>query len=163
MNERIVSNTGPLIALALVDQLEILSKLYREILVPEAIHRELLQGGAANLGVIAYQNASWIQVRQIATPLDPLLEATLDSGEASVIQLARERGILQVLIDERKGRKIARVVYDLRVIGTAGILVNAKRCGVISDVGEVIAGMLNGGYRIHESIVEFALRAVGEI
>lgn len=45
MNERIVSNTGPLIALALVDQLEILSKLYGEILVPEAVHRELLQGG----------------------------------------------------------------------------------------------------------------------
>lgn len=49
MSERIVSNTGPLIALAIIDQLAILQQLYQEVLVPDMVHQEVLQGGAHGL------------------------------------------------------------------------------------------------------------------
>lgn len=49
MNESIVSNTGPLIALAMIDRLELLKHLYHEVLVPDTVHQEVLQGGADNL------------------------------------------------------------------------------------------------------------------
>ncbi len=58
MSERIVLNTGPLIALAIIDRLDILKQLYHEVLVLDMVHQEVLQGGADNLGVSAYQQAS---------------------------------------------------------------------------------------------------------
>ncbi len=53
-------------------------------------------------------------------PLDPLLKSRLNEGEAAVIQLAQALSIDQVLIDERKGRKIARDIYGLRTLWTSG-------------------------------------------
>jgi len=87
----------------------------------------------------------------------------LDTGEAAVIQIACEYGADFVLIDERKGRKIARTIYNMSVIGTARVLVEAKRRGFISNVREAITGMQRGGYRIHDKILEFALKMSGEI
>ncbi len=57
---------------------------------------------------------------QFAGPaiVDPLLAVELDTGEASVIQTARNLGINLVFMDEQKGRRLARRVYGLQTIGT---------------------------------------------
>ena len=102
------------------------------------------------------------EVRKLTAPLDPLLDSVLDSGEASVIQLAKENNVDLVLIDERKGRKIAREVYDLRVIGSARILVEAKHKGYLDNVEKAIAAMRQQGYWLHDSIVDIILKEAGE-
>ncbi len=163
MNGCIVSNTGPLIGLAIIGHLDILDKIFDEVSVPETVNYEMLEGGSMNTGVASYRNSPWIQVRQLSDPLDPLLGNVLDAGEAAVIQLARECEADFVLIDERKGRKIARNIYNMSVIGTARILVEARHRGIIGSVREAIVGMRSGGYRIHDNILEFALRMAGEI
>jgi len=163
MNGRIVSNTGPLIALAMINQLDILRILFSEVIIPGAVHYEILEGGAVSRGVASYQNASWIQVRELSNHLEPLLCTVLDMGEASVIQLCQECKADMVLIDERKGRKVARDIYKMRVIGTAGILVQAKQQGIITSVSDALDEMRNGGYRIHNNIIEIALKKAGEI
>jgi hypothetical protein len=86
----------------------------------------------------------------------------LDAGEATVIGLARELGADFVLIDERKARKIARTVYNLKVIGSVRVLVEAKNRGLLDKVGEAINGMRDGGYWIGDSIVAAALKQAGE-
>ncbi len=160
--EAIVTNTGPLIALSLVERLDILHALYEPVLVPAPVHAEMLHGGKTAQGVQAYSRAVWLNVQSLIAEVEPLLQATLDAGEASVIQLARERAIPLVLIDERKGRKIARAVYDLRVIGTAGILLQAKRQGLISQVAPLLFNMREAGYRMHDAIIAFALKEADE-
>ncbi len=97
-----------------------------------------------------------------STPADPLLITALDAGEAAVIGLARELNADFTLIDERKARKVARTVYGLKVIGSAGILVEAKRHGLIANVGAALQIIRDSGYRIGDSIVEAALREAGE-
>jgi predicted nucleic acid-binding protein len=159
----IISNTGPLIALASIDRLDILNNLFEKVVVPEAVHDELLEGGPAQAGISSYQQATWIKVETLTIPLDPLLDNVLDTGEASVIQLAREKHIDLVLIDERKGRKIAREIYQLRVIGTARILVEAKRHGFLDNVQNIINQMTGNGYRIHDNIVAHILKEAGEL
>ncbi len=159
----VVSNTGPLIALATIDRLDILKNIFDKIVVPEAVHSELLEGGSFQAGINSYRQATWIEVLPLSTPLDPLLDKVLDTGEASVIQLARECQIERVLIDERKGRKIARDIYRLRVVGTARILVEAKRFKLLDNVQEVIGQMRNNGYRIHDTIVAYILKEAGEL
>jgi predicted nucleic acid-binding protein len=90
MRGSIVSNTGPIIALALVDRLDILQSLFEAVTIPEEVHKELLEGGSAGRGLVPYQKADWLKVHPLSSPLDPLLMTVLDFGEASVIQLARE-------------------------------------------------------------------------
>lgn len=140
----IISNTGPLIALATIDRLDILKALFDKVIVPEAVHFELLEGGASHAGVSSYQHATWLKVQPLITTLDPLLDKVLDTGEASVVQLAREKQ-QPVLIDERKGRKIAREIYQLRVIGTARILVEAKQHGCLASLKDALE---NAGERL---------------
>ena len=67
------------------------------------------------------------------------------------------------MIDERKARKIARTVYGLKVIGSAGILVEAKKKGLIENVGAALKIMRDNGYWIGVSIVEAALKKAGEL
>jgi len=159
----IVSNTGPMIALAIIEKLDILKNIFYEVIVPEAVHNELIHGGRNEAGLTAYKQASWIQVKKLSKSIEPLLNTVLDSGEASVIQTCCECKADFVLIDERKGRKVARDVYGLEVIGSMRILVEAKRQGIIKNVGEAIEGMRNGGYWIHNNIVEFVLKEAGEV
>jgi predicted nucleic acid-binding protein len=117
LKRKIISNTGPLIALAIVNKLDILRLLFESVVVPQAVHEEILQGGQLNKGLVLYQNSQWIQVRQLSESPDILLNSVLDKGEASVIQLARECKADIVLIDERKGRKIARDIYRSKTEG----------------------------------------------
>lgn len=158
----IVSNTGPLVALAVLNRLDLLGLLFDDVLVPEAVHSELLAGGMNQAGIASYQQAHWLTVSKLANALDPLLASVLDNGEASVIQLARERDIVRVLIDERKGRQIAREVYQLEVVGSARVLVEAKRRGHLASVEEALAAMRRHGYYLHEKIVAAILREAGE-
>jgi hypothetical protein len=65
---------------------------------------------------------------------DELLESLLDIGEAAVISLAPEPKASQVLMDERKARKVARAIYGLQPIGTARILVEAKKKNLLPDI-----------------------------
>jgi len=162
MSGAIVSNTGPLVALAVIDRLDLLHCLFDEVMVPEAVHFELLEGGVKQAGVAAYRQAHWIESKKLTEPHDPLLGSVLDTGEASVIQLARERNIDRVLIDERKGRKIAREIYGLQVIGSARVLVEAKRQGYLDNVEKAITAMRQHGYWLHENIVAVILKKAGE-
>jgi len=86
-----------------------------------------------------------------------ILRTSLDAGEASVIGLARELHVNLVLVDERKARKIARTIYGLHVIGSARVLVEAKRSGLLDNVGAALQAMRDGGYRLGDSIVTEAL------
>lgn len=164
MKNLLVSNTGPIVALCIVDQLNLLQKMFREIYISQKVHDEILSGGSNRSGVDVYQKVDFIQVSQIeVNSIDPLLIGTLDDGEAEVIQLALMIKPDCVLIDERKARKGANDIYQLPVIGTAGLLIEAKRQGLIQNVSETLIEMKRNGYWIHEAIIDRALRLAGEI
>ncbi len=161
MNPALISNTGPIIALSGVNHLGLLSRLYVRILVPDSVDREI-QGCSHNkLGLENYLRASWIEVVDQGE-VEPLLRTELDAGEAAVISLALKESHANVLIDERKGRKIAKLVYGLDVLGTVRVLIESKKAGLIANIQEPIQQMRANGYRIHDSIVEYSLRVAGE-
>ena len=162
MNYKAICNTGPIIALSIIDSLDILRHLFEFVAVPEAVHQEILEGGTTNAGLANYRKVKWIKVMRLSNPVDPLLRTSLDAGEAAVIGLARELNVNVVLVDERKTRRIARTIYELHVIGSARVLVEAKRRGLLDNVGAAIQAMRDGGYWIGDSIVEIALKQAGE-
>jgi predicted nucleic acid-binding protein len=159
---RIVCNSGPLIALGILDKLNILKSLFDEVLVPEAVQKEIAQGGLKLSGVENFQRADWIHILRPKRN-DALLTALLDAGEAAVIDLAREQDVRLVLIDERKARKVARDIYGLQPIGTVRVLVEAKRKNLLTEIASSLKALRQEGYWIHDDIVQIALREAGEI
>lgn len=163
MNPTIVSNTGPLIALAAGGVLPILDRLFERVLVPEAIRDEVNAGTQATAGYDEMaRRAQSLEVCSCRASPPSLLAEVLDAGEGAVIQMALERDVPLVLIDERKGRKIAADIFHLDVVGTVGLLLLAKREQFIPHIAEPLSRMLVAGYFIHESIVNEALRRAGE-
>lgn len=109
------------------------------------------------------QSDEW-QRRVRVSPLpDPLLIMELDAGEAEVISLARHLSPCMAVIDERRGRRVAQDVYGLPVKGTAGLLVEAKRRGLISGVREHLVTLRGAGYFIADSVMAAACVAAGEV
>ena len=162
MKGRLISNTGPLIAFSIINHLDVLHHLYSTIVIPEAVHREILEGGANNIGLTNYQKVEWIKITPLSNPIDPLLKTILGAGEAAVIWLAQELHFNFVLIGEIKARKTARNVYGLNVVGSARVLVEAKRHKLLNNVGDALQAMRDGGYWIDDSIFEIALKEAGE-
>lgn len=104
----IVSDTSPINNLAAINYLYLLHQLYRTVLIPEAVYRELTDPNFPVAGATEVQTFDWIQTRAVADcTLVEALNNELDIGEAEAIALAVEIQADQVLIDERRGRLIA--------------------------------------------------------
>lgn len=102
----VVSNSSPLIAFAILDQLPLLSHLFTEFYVPEAVHREVTQWNkpfSKKLQKFLADKVKAVQNRLAVM----VLSDDLDLGESETIILALENNIADVLMDEHKGREIA--------------------------------------------------------
>jgi predicted nucleic acid-binding protein len=162
MLERAVVNSGPLVALSILGQLELLPALYAECWIPRTVFNEVTVAGIGKPGAASLQAPDWqARVRTGPEP-DPLLVVELDPGEAEVISLARQLSPCLAIIDERRGRRIAERVYGLAVKGTAGILVEARRRGLIARVRPCLLELRAAGYFIADSVIEAACKAAGE-
>lgn len=100
----IVLNTGPLIAFARLEVLDVIGRLPLQFVCPLEVRHEIDQGVAAGYSEVA---PPWLHVEATSVPVSALGVASLDSGEAAVIQLALDRSIPVVGIDEWKGRRAA--------------------------------------------------------
>lgn len=160
--EPIVINTSPLLALAACSQLELLARLHPRVIVPSAVITELERGQAGTkLLALEAERPAWLEIVDLTSAPSSLLEAYLDAGEAAVITLALELGIQRVVIDERRARTVARTM-KLEVVGSIGVLLRAKREGMIAEVRPSIEAMQAAGIRLSERLLEFALQEAGE-
>lgn len=157
----IVCNSGPLIALAGIGQLALLEGLYGRVLISPTVHLELT-GSQRFRSESRLFDVAWLHILPLAVPPDPLVVAELDRGEAEMLALALQTNAQRVLIDERKGRRIASLVYHLPVIGTGGILLSAKRAGLAQKVRPLMEAMQQNGYFLSRQLVEGICQAAGE-
>lgn len=158
----IVCNTTPLLAIiAAVGNLDVIRPLYSRVIVPREVADELLMSNLTRFGAREFQSASWIELAEEKTPLDAFLSNALDLGEAAVIQLAIDRRIARVAIDELPGRRIARL-YGLKVTGSIGMLLKVKQQGRPIPMREMIDRMLRQGIHLAPSLIQRALALAGE-
>ena len=156
----IVSNSGPLIALARIGQLGLLPTLYGEVIVPPTVYQEIT--GETDLpGAQELTQAGWLGVAEVddQAAVQRLL-FWLDPGESEAIVLAREmRSTL--LMDERRGRTIAEGL-GLSRTGTVGILLAAKASGQVQAITPMLDALLTAGVRLSPSLYEEARRLADE-
>jgi predicted nucleic acid-binding protein len=156
----IVCNASPLIALANLDRLDLLDLLFGEWFVPERVAAECTvdrKPFAARLRTVLSGH-----VLTVSTP-EPVRSLCLlvDRGEAEVIALAEEKSIPQVLMDDRKGRRVASA-RGLNVIGTVGLLLRAKSSSHIVSVKGALDALSAAGIRVSAPLQTEALRLAGE-
>jgi hypothetical protein len=157
----IVVNTSPWIFLSVCGQISLLEKLYNEVYIPASVRDEIMSGGRQGIGVRELELSPWIKIEKASDPEKIKLLYELEQGEAEVIILAKEKGIDQVLIDEKVARMQAKVL-GLKVIGTLGLLLKAKRKGLLLSIKPFIDKILKSGIWIKEDIVEGILKEAGE-
>lgn len=150
------------IALAGVGQLDLLFPLFGKVLVPAAVVREVTQAGTGRMSSTNIAGLAWLEQRPVDPPPDRLLAEELGAGEAEVITLALRIGTREVLLDERRARRITEIAYHLPVRGTAGLLVAAKRINLIPSVRPLLEAMRGNGYYLSQRLVDLACAAVWE-
>ena len=128
----VVSNTSPLTNLLAIDRLQLLSKLYDTVAVPDAVFQEITMDSAEvepSQGLITkdeFKSLPWLETKQVDNrDLVKSLLLELDPGESEAIALSVETKAELLLIDERKGRDVARQM-GVNPIGLLGILVEAR-------------------------------------
>lgn len=155
----LVADSGPLIALAGIKQLQLLQNLFSCVMIPVSVSKEVVNQASFRVGHDLFQQAPWIKVMEPPRTTEILLLA-LGRGETDAITLALQQHAT-ILMDERRARKAAQSL-NLSVVGTAGILVKAKRNRLIPDVSPLLLAMQKNGYWLGDKIIQKACEAVGE-
>ncbi|MGB1243625.1 MAG: DUF3368 domain-containing protein [Chitinophagales bacterium] len=152
MLERIIiADASCLIALTNIDELEVLQKVYEEITITPEVKEE-------------YGDSlpDWIVIEEVLEKEKiALLELQLDKGESSAIALALEKENSLLLIDERKGRAIAKRM-GVAITGILGVIIKAKEIGVVEKVKPFIEKLESVEFRISERLKSQILKKVKE-
>lgn len=162
MNELIVADAGPLISLARIDRISVLAQVHSPVIVPHIVYAECVvdptKPGAQKIEAAFGKN--WLTLEPDNLHLPGLRIATLDDGESAAIELAEALNAL-LLMDERRGRAIA-TERGLRIVGTLGILITARKRNIFPALAPLLEDLTNGGYFISAALIEAALASVGE-
>lgn len=156
---KVICNTTPFIALSSIDQIHLLKEIYSSIIVPRAIIEEINEGGKINVPDLS--SLDWVKVIPNITTIENRLLFQLDYGEQQVVLNALKLQLDLVLIDDRTARNIAEYL-GLKVKGTLGVLVDAKRKGLIPSFKSPALKMKEHGIHFSEQLISEISLNLGE-
>lgn len=149
----VIADTSPVSYLILIDEIEILPRLYGRILLPIGVLEELTTDNSPEkVRIWLEKRPEWIEVNELQLDVALSLSTLLDKGESEAIQLAKNLNADLLLIDELVGRRIA-VENGLNVIGTIGVLASASKKGLI-DAEKVISKLADTNFYVSEDLLE---------
>ena len=158
-----VVDTTALIALARLDRLDLLPRLYGRVFAPDAVYREaLVHPGRPDARLIseAFAGGRFELVDPPAMPLRAPELAGLGPGETAAIAAAHALGAV-VVLDDRRARRAA-VALRLGVIGSVGLLIKARERGLIGAAEPLVRELQAAGFRIGPEELEAARMADGQ-
>lgn len=157
----VIVNTSPLQYLHQLGHVFLLSRLFGRITVPEAVVNEIMAGHALGVSLPDLDRLDWIDLRNPASPAGVLLGWDLGAGESATLSLALERRGATVILDDKLARKAA-LALNVPLLGTAGILLRAKRAGLLSAVTPDLVRLNALGFRLTPPTERMIRRLAGE-
>jgi len=143
MPKIVISDTSTLILFQKIEHLDLLNKVYGELITTPEI--------AAEYGETL---PKWIKIQSVSDKkYQEILETQIDSGEASAIALAKELDDVLLLLDDLKARKLA-LSLKFKITGALGIIHKAKQMSIIAKVKPLIDKLLTTNFRISDKIVD---------
>lgn len=145
-----VTNSTCLISLDRIGAIDLLRRVFDEVLVPPAVVQEV------------GTTPAWMIVRAVANAVwERALGCNLGPGESAAIGLAAEHPAAEVVLDDLKARRFAARV-GLRIVGTPGVVLRAKRLGAIPTVMPLLLDLRSRGFHMSDELFSRCLMLAGE-
>ncbi|MEZ4825418.1 MAG: DUF3368 domain-containing protein [Bacteroidia bacterium] len=159
----VVSDTSPLTNLLKIGYPELLKDVFGTVLIPEKVFEEILAWKDPDINLSQITEANWLEVRTCSQKQQvEHLKNELDPGEAEAISLALELSADYLLIDERRGYKIAKA-NGLNVLGLIGVLLKAKDMRITPNVLPLVEALrVKAGFWISEELFQTIREISGE-
>lgn len=159
-NGLVVSDTSPLLNLALIERLDLLRTQFSDVTVPHRVWDELTEGEGGLEALRELRDNDFLSIVEVERSnlfVEVLQE--LDLGETAAICYAVEHGADLILLDERDGRRVARR-HDLEVTGIIGILLRGANVGDV-DLERELEALREVGFWISDELYARALSEAG--
>jgi predicted nucleic acid-binding protein len=152
----VVSDTGPLISLAVVDKLSLLETFYGNIIIPVAVWDELQK----YIDILSLPSLYQFQGQVVPLTAAPP-DYGLDDGETEAIELFEEKRADRLLVDDKAARRVAESRH-IPCIGALGILARAKDQGLVNTLSPLFETLLEKGRYYSISLLNQILTVNGE-
>ncbi|WP_435184615.1 DUF3368 domain-containing protein [Halobellus sp. EA9] len=149
----VVSDTSPLLNLALIERLNLLRNQFSDVTVPRRVWEELTEGEEGLDALRELRDDDFLSIVEVERS-DLFVEIfhELDRGETAAICYAVEHGADLVLLDERDGRRVARR-HDLEVTGVIGILLRGAKVDEV-ELEQELDALREAGFWISDDLYE---------
>ena len=157
----VICNTSPIQYLHQLDLLHILHVLTGGVIVPPAVVDELGEGRALGLNLPDLSTLAWATIRRPVSEVAVPLVTNLGPGEAETLMLALELREAVVVLDDALARRVAETL-GINVTGTLGLLLAAKRAGLVPAVGPLLDQLEALRFRIAPETRAAVVKQAGE-
>lgn len=155
----LIADASALIALSACDSLTLLDALFGQVWVPEAVFQEVAIADKPQAARLRHYLEG--KVRAVDLQHYVFLDAFADAGETAAMLLYKEMAADYLLIDDKRGRKVAKI-NQIRTIGSLGVLLQAKRVGLISAVAPLLQQIAASPVFLGAGLVQTVLDLAGE-
>jgi predicted nucleic acid-binding protein len=155
----LVADASALIALSVCDGLTLLDGLFGDVVVPEAVYREVAVAGKPES--VRLQNYLQGKVRAVNMQNFVYLDAFADAGETAAMLLYKEIAADYLLVDDKRGRKVAKI-NQIKTVGSLGVLLQAKRAGLIPAVAPLLNQIAKSAVFMNKDLLRTVLELADE-
>ena len=162
----VIADTTPIISLLKIKRLDILHHLFGEVIIPQAVYKELTSNADHIEEAFAIQNADYLKISEpLPTDLVRLFRKStgLDLGESEALIMSEQNNADILLMDEMKGRKIAKLM-NINIMGTIGVLIKSYQMELMNqnDMEEAIQIFKSSGRFISDKVYAKIYEIIGK-
>lgn len=159
-NKSAILNASPFILLCKTDLLRIVPALFDDVVMPQAVQREILNAKRSDPAAETLPRIEWI--RFVAVDLAPeVLSWDLGADETDVLSFALRYRAYCPILDDRAAKKCATAL-NLRTLGTGSLLILAKRHGLLESVAQALSALRANGLWISDTVMRALTQEAGE-
>lgn len=157
----VICDTSPIQYLYQLEQLHIIPKLANQVFIPSAVVEEIKIGHSLGVNLPKLEELEWVTVRRPISELALPLVSNLGPGETEVLMLALEMREAVAVLDDALAREMAETL-DLRLTGTLGLLLDAKKAGLVPALRPLLDKLQSLRFRLAPRTYSAVLALSGE-
>lgn len=155
----LVADCSALVALSVCDSLNLLERLFTSIVVPETVYNEATRPDKKQAQALKIFLQG--KVRQVNLQNYVFLDAFADAGETEAMLLYKQLSAGKLLIDDRRGRKVAKI-NQISTIGSLGVMLAAKEKGLVVEIAPLLNQIEQSDIYLSPDLIATVLELAGE-
>jgi len=150
----LIADSSALVALSVCDSLELLDRLFKDVIVPEAVYLEVIKSDKPE--ALTLKEFLQNKVRKVDMSTFIYLDGNADEGEMEAMFLYKQEQADKLLIDDKRGKKIAKI-NGINTIGSLGVLLSAKQVGLITEIKPKLEAIKASRVYLSQSVINMVL------